>query len=58
MSDKDFIKKYLDDFSDLVKPSADITEKIIKVKNILVETNKKKQKIMIFGKWWYCWPPG
>ena len=49
MSNKNFINKYLDDFSDLVKPSADITEKIIKVKNILVETNKNNQKIMIFG---------
>ena len=49
MFDKNFINKYLDDFSDLVKPSADITEKIIKVKNILVETNKNNQKIMIFG---------
>ena len=49
MSNKNFINKYLDDFSDLVKPSADITEKIIKVKNILVETNKKNQKTMIFG---------
>ena len=49
MFDKNFIKKYLDDFSNLVKPSADITEKIIKVKNILVEINKNNQKIMIFG---------
>ena len=49
MFDKNFINKYLDDFSNLVKPSADITEKIIKVKNILVEANKNNQKIMIFG---------
>ena len=49
MSEKDFVKKYLEDFSVLVKPNEDITEKIIKVKNILVETNKKNKKIMIFG---------
>ena len=49
MFDKNSINKYLDDFSNLVKPSADITEKIIKVKNILVEANKNNQKIMIFG---------
>ena len=49
MSDKDFVKKYLDDLSNLVKPKEDIAEKIIRVKNILVETNKKNQKIMIFG---------
>ena len=49
MSEKDFVKKYLEDFSVLVKPNEDITGKIIKVKNILVETNKKNKKIMIFG---------
>ena len=49
MSDKDFLKKYLEDFSVLVKPSSEIIEKIIKVKNILIETNKKNKKIMIFG---------
>ena len=49
MSEKDFIKKYLEDLSALVKPSQEIAEKIIKVKNILIDINKKKQKIMIFG---------
>ena len=49
MSEKDFVKKYLEDFSVLVKPNEDITGKIIKVKNILVETNKKNKKTMIFG---------
>ena len=49
MSEKDFIQKYLEDFSNLVKPNKDISEKIIKVKNILIETNKKNKKIMIFG---------
>ena len=49
MSEKDFIQKYLEDFSNLVKPNKDISEKIIKAKNILIETNKKNKKIMIFG---------
>ena len=49
MSDKEFIQKYLNDFSSLVKPSDNITEKIIKSKNILIEANKKNKKIMIFG---------
>ena len=49
MSEKDFVQKYLEDFSNLVKPNKDISEKIIKVKNILIETNKKNKKIMIFG---------
>jgi len=42
MNDKDFLQKYLEDFSSLVKPNKDIAEKIIKAKNILIETNKKK----------------
>jgi len=49
MFDKDFIKKYLNDISGLIKPSEDIVEKIIRTKNLLVETNKKNKKIMIFG---------
>jgi len=49
MSEKSFVEKYLEDFSSLVKPNAEITEKIVKVKNILVENNKNKKKIMIFG---------
>ena len=49
MSDKDFVNKYLEDFSKLVKPNAEVVEKIIKVKNILMETKKNKGKVMIFG---------
>ena len=49
MSEKEFIQKYLNDFSILLKPNEKIIEKIIKTKNILIEANKKKQKIMIFG---------
>ena len=49
MSEKNFVEKYLEDFSSLIRPNAEITEKIVKVKNILVENNKKNKKIMIFG---------
>ena len=49
MSDKEFIQKYLNDFSNLVKPSDNIGEKIIKSKNILIEAKKNNKKIMIFG---------
>ena len=50
MSDKDFVNKYLEDFSKLVKPNAEVVEKIIQVKNILMETKKNKGKVMIFRK--------
>ena len=49
MSDQDFVNKYLNDFSTLTKPSADIVKKIIQVKNILLQTKKDNAKVMIFG---------
>ena len=49
MSDKDFIKKYLEDFSALVKPNDQIVEKIINARDILAQAKKNNAKIMIFG---------
>ena len=49
MSDKEFVKKYLEDFATLVKPSEEIVEKINIIKNILIETKKNNSKTMIFG---------
>ena len=49
MSDKDFVKEYLEDFSTLVKPNNEIIEKIISSRNILVQAKKNNAKIMIFG---------
>ena len=49
MSDKDFVKAYLEDFSALVKPNDQIVEKIISAKNTLIQAKKNNAKIMIFG---------
>tara|TARA_Y100000590_G_C15550602_1_gene950736 strand:- start:245 stop:811 length:567 start_codon:yes stop_codon:yes gene_type:complete len=49
MSDKNFVKSYLEDFSSLIKPSADLIDKIISVRDIIVQANQAKKKIMIFG---------
>ena len=49
MTDKEFVKKYLEDFSTLVKPNEEIIEKINTIKNILIETKKNNSKTMIFG---------
>ena len=49
MSDKDFVKKYLEDFSSLVKPNEVIIEKIITARDILVNSKKNNAKVMIFG---------
>ena len=49
MSDKDFIKEYLEDFSSLVKPNDEIIEKIINARDILVQATKDSAKIIICG---------
>ena len=43
MSDIDFVNKYLKDFSSLLEPNKDLVDKIISTRDILVNTNKKKQ---------------
>ena len=49
MSDKEFIKKYLDDFSSLVKPNEETIKKIIITRDVLIGSKKNNSKIMIFG---------
>ena len=49
MTDKDFVNKYLKDFSLLSGPNEEIVDKIIKARNILANAKKKDNKIMIFG---------
>ena len=44
-----FLQNYLTDFSDLIKPNRHIVQKLIQVKNIFLNTSKKKNKILIFG---------
>ena len=49
MSDKDFVNNYLKDFSSLLKPNEDLINKIISVRDILIQAKKTNNKIMIFG---------
>ena len=49
MTEKDFIKKYLDDLSSLIIPDEEVLENILKVKDVLVNTSKNNGKVMIFG---------
>ena len=49
MPDKKFVNNYLKDFSSLLQPNEHIVNKIISVKDVLVNVNKNKKKIMIFG---------
>ena len=49
MSDKEFVNNYLKDLSSLLEPEEEIVDKIVKVKDILIDAKKKNKKIMIFG---------
>ena len=49
MEDKHFVKKYLEDFSFLIKPDDKIVDKIIRARDIIANTKKNNTKVMIFG---------
>tara|TARA_B100001123_G_scaffold402429_1_gene490012 strand:- start:237 stop:806 length:570 start_codon:yes stop_codon:yes gene_type:complete len=49
MSDKDFVKAYLEDFSDLIKPNEQLIKKIISAKDIIADVKNNNNKVMIFG---------
>jgi D-sedoheptulose 7-phosphate isomerase len=49
MSDKQFLKSYLEDLSDLLKPSDDIIKKLVQIRDLLLEVNNNNKKIFIFG---------
>ena len=49
MSDNQFIKSYLEDFSDLLKPNDELIEKLISVRNLLEELRNNNKKVLIFG---------
>jgi len=49
MSPQLFLKTYLEDLSDLIKPSDDIIKDLIRVRDLILEVNKNKNKILIFG---------
>jgi hypothetical protein len=49
--DVTFLKNYLTDFSNLVKPNNDIVNKLIEVRNIFLNTSKKRQNDGLW-KWW------
>ena len=48
--DKDFLKTYLLDFSELIKPQESVLEQLVEVKEALAEAHSKGNKGMIFGK--------
>ena len=49
MSDQQFLKSYLEDLSDLLKPSDVIINELIQVRDLLLEVNKNNNMTLIFG---------
>ena len=49
MDQSNFVKDYLNDFADIVKPTEETIKKIIEAKDILVEVKKNKNKVLVFG---------
>jgi D-sedoheptulose 7-phosphate isomerase len=49
MPDHQFIRNYLKDFIELLKPNDDITEELVKVRNLLLEVSSSNNKVLIFG---------
>ena len=49
MSEKKFVKEYLEDFSSLLKPNEEIVSKIISTRDIIISVKKNNKKILIFG---------
>ena len=49
MSDKKFLQNYLSTISLKIIPERKILEKLIEIKNVLLNTKKKNRKVLIFG---------
>ena len=49
MNQKEFLTKYLNDLSCLVKPDVEIVDQLVKVANLLKTVHNKGKKILIFG---------
>lgn len=49
MSDQIFLKNYLEDLSDLLKPNDDIIKKLVHTRDLLLDVNSNQKKTVIFG---------
>ena len=49
MDSKEFLKSYLDDFSNLVKPDKGIVDQLVKVADLIKTIYSERNKILIFG---------
>ena len=44
-----FLKKYLNDFSDLIKPNSEIITQLELLKNLIIKVKRNNRKVIIFG---------
>ena len=49
MNNKKFLKSYLTDFSNIIKPDDQLLEKLDEISSALISTNKSGNKTLIFG---------
>ena len=49
MTDNQFLKSYLEDLSNLLKPNDDLIESLICIRDLLLEVKSHNKKVLIFG---------
>ena len=49
MTDNQFLKSYLEDFSNLIKPDDDLIKSLIHIRDLLLEVKSHNKKVLIFG---------
>ena len=49
MTDNQFLKSYLEDLSNLIKPDDDLIKSLINIRDLLLEVKSHNKKVLIFG---------
>jgi len=49
MTDNQFLKSYLEDLSNLIKPDDDLIKSLIHIRDLLLEVKSHNKKVLIFG---------
>ena len=49
MADNQFLKSYLEDLSNLLKPNDDLIKSLIHIRDLLLEVKSHNKKVLIFG---------
>ncbi len=49
MADNQFLKSYLEDLSNLLKPNDDLIKSLIRIRDLLLQVQSLKKKVLIFG---------